>query len=267
MGILDAYGASLGSFLGDKEPEQGETWLLPGIIAASVPQIIAGPPKAMKSYMALSIALALARGEAWLHADFKPSRRCKVLILPKEDSANETKRRLWWLSRGIGVAPDELSDYLYVDAETPFRFDDDNDVGRMQATIEKIRPDLIIVDSLTESHRRDENSAGDMKPVIDNWANLCRRNNVAIACIHHFRKPSYDSNNGGGSAGGRLRGSSALHARVRHIVGVDPKERAISKIRVEGNLQGLPDNFLVRMQESVDGSGKPCYRMSFNGWE
>lgn len=269
----EGYGTPVKEFFGRySEANDAQTWIIPGMVARGVAQVIAGPPKSMKTFLAEHMALTVAsakrqyvgQGGAWLHGHFNPVMPGKVLLIPREDTPAETKRRLDWLARGMGVDISTLSDYLFVEAEQPFRFDDSVDMKRMVATLEKYRPDLIIIDPLAEAHRKDENSASDMKEVIDNWADLCRRFNVAIVCLHHWRKPGEGQANR--SAGIRMRGTSALHARVRHVVGVESREKGVASVGVEGNLPGLPNPFLVKMVDSVDNSGKPCIRVSFAGW-
>ncbi len=242
------YGSDLRSYLGTDDPgDDPDAWLIPGVMPAGVPVVIAGHPKSQKTFVAEHMAICLAAGFDWLGRKVK---RCRVLLLPREDSVRETRKRIWRLARGLGVDPRDLDGWLRIDSKTPFYFSDKADVARMHATITSWRPDLIVIDSLSRTHTGDENSKKEMSIVTSTWSDLCQLHDLTLATIHHFTKT------GEGTLLQRLRGSGDLGALVRHIVGVEKHADGAIELSFDGNLHPLPEPFLMRMVDAIDRERK-----------
>ena len=118
----DDYWVSLKEFLGDDDTDvdEDEQWIVRAVIPSGVPSFIIGAPKSGKTMIAEHLGLSVAAGLDWL-GEFK-TRQGKVLILPREDSANETRRRVWRLARGLGQDPRELDGRFSVCSDRPFLF-------------------------------------------------------------------------------------------------------------------------------------------------
>lgn len=252
-GALDVteYGADLLGFLGDDDPGDDEdAWLIQGVVAAGVPQMIAGHPKAKKTFLAEHQALCIAAGIDWLG---RKTVRGRVLILPREDSVRETRRRIWRLARGLGINPRELDGWLRIDAVKPFYWADGEDVAAMRETIKTWKPSLIVIDSLSRTHMGDENSVKEMAVVCNTWSDICQQTGVAIQIIHHFTK------SGQGSLLQQLRGSGNIGATLRHLVGVEKTDDRDGpfELSFDGNLQGLPVPFSVQMKDGTNDADPP----------
>jgi hypothetical protein len=79
-------------------------------------------------------------------------------------------------------------------------------LARLEATLERLQPRLLLLDPLIRLHRADENSASEMSIILDGLRRLARSSRTAILLVHHARKAPATN------AGTALRGSSDLHA-------------------------------------------------------
>jgi len=87
------------------------------------------------------------------------------------------------------------------------RLDLEADRARLDDTVARLKPRLLVLDPFVRLHRIDENVSGDVAPLLAFLRELQRRHAVAVAVVHHARK-------GAGTirAGQALRGSSEFHA-------------------------------------------------------
>lgn len=249
----DEYGRPLVEYMGADDPgDADDEWLQHGLVAAGVPQVIAGHPKSYKTFLLEYLCLCTAMGvDAFGKFTHKRSR---VLMLPREDAERETRRRVWRLARGIchqqgrTFNPAELEGWLTIDSLKPFYWTEREHVQSLINTIERRQLGLIMVDSLSRTHSGDENSVKDMAPVVNTWADICLRTGVAVPIIHHFTK------SGSGTLLQQLRGSGSIGAVVRHLIGVEKalKRGDAFRLTFEGNLRGLPDAFKIKMADSFD---------------
>lgn len=264
---VDIYGPKLSELLGDDEPlEDGSEWLVKGLVAAGVPNVIAGPPKSRKSLLAMHMALCMAAGVQVLGRF--ATRRARVLFLEREDPLREASRRIWRIARGLGVNPRELDDWLRVDVAKTFRFDDDASVSRLRRTLRAWPSDVVFLDSFRRTHNRDENSASDMSSVTTLWADLSKEFDCAIIPLHHSRKTG-SSGIDDATPGTRMRGTGDILAVVRHALGVEAKKangQLIVTLTPEGNLDGLPEPFSVTVgEDTVDAYGRKTIEFRYLG--
>jgi len=87
------------------------------------------------------------------------------------------------------------------------RLDLDTDRARLDDTVARLKPRLLVLDPFVRLHRIDENVSGDVAPLLAFLRELQRRHAVAVAVVHHARKGA-----GAIRAGQALRGSSEFHA-------------------------------------------------------
>src|SRR5271170_4630573 len=78
---------------------------------------------------------------------------------------------------------------------------------RLDETIARLKPRLLILDPFVRLHRIDENVSGDVAPLLAFLRELQRRHAIAVAVVHHAKKGA-----GAIRAGQALRGSSEFHA-------------------------------------------------------
>jgi len=188
----------------DLEPfREEQRWLIEGLWAEQGVGILGGEPKLGKSWLALDAAISVASGTPCLRR-FAVRHPGPVLLYAAEDALHVVRQRLDEIAAAAGVRLQGLP--LYVITAPSIRLDVARDRDRLRATIEKLRPRLLVLDPLIRMHRIDENVAGDVAPLLAYLRQIERELGVAVLLVHHARK------GGGSRAGQALRGSSDLHA-------------------------------------------------------
>jgi hypothetical protein len=241
----DEYGMDAAEFL-TADLGGAEPWIVHGLIPEGMPIMLAGQPKARKSWIELYLAACIASGRP---AFGRPVVRSRVLVISREDTPHETQRRLAMICRGLDVDASELRGWLRVECSRPLRLDDDDDVATLDAALAAYRPGVVMIDSLSRIHTRDENSRSDMAVVTNAWADLCTRHACTIMVLHHVTKVS-----DGRPLIASLRGTGDLGALVRVAIGVERVDDVTSEIATDGNLPDMAHTFRVRfVDRGLDG--------------
>lgn len=188
--------------LPDTAPEK--RWLVDGLWSYDAVGIIGGEPKCGKSILALSLAVAVASGKPCLDK-FSVASRGRVLIFAAEDPLPVVKSRLAAISLAHGAALSALD--IFVVTRPSLRLDIDSEYDSLRNTVEKLSPRLLILDPFVRLHRVDENSAGDVAPLLSKLRYIQRTFHASVILVHHARKDSKHSRQGQA-----LRGSSEFHA-------------------------------------------------------
>ena len=183
-------------------PEQ--RWLVRDLWANEGVGVIGGSPKCLKSWLGLEIAVSLASQTPCL-GRFEPAFRGRALVYMAEDAIPDVRGRLEALCRHHQVDLAALD--IFVITASTLRIDLTSDQQRLLATVDAIRPNLVLLDPLVRLHRQDENSSADMSALLGFLRQLQRDLKTAVILVHHARK-----NGAAGQPGHALRGSSDLHA-------------------------------------------------------
>jgi len=187
----------------DADP-QPERWLIESLWADEAVGIVGGEPKCCKSFLALDMAVPVASGRACLRR-FDVREKGPVLLYAAEDPLHVVRSRLEGIALAAGADFESLD--VHVITVPKLRLDLDEHTERLGATVEQLRPKLLVLDPFVRLHRIDENAASEVAPVLDGLRALERRFQVAVVLVHHSRKGAASAR--GGQA---LRGSSELHA-------------------------------------------------------
>jgi hypothetical protein len=214
--------------------QAGPKWLIDGLWAADGVGVIGGAPKCCKTWLALELAVAVASGTDAL-GRFPVMTPGPVLAYAAEDAPAPLHHRLLALSAARGLPLGRLDLFLLT---TPaLRLDTVLDRTRLSATLDRLRPRLLLLDPLVRLHRADENSAADMAALLGELRDLQRRYALAIMLVHHLRKQA------GASIGGQgLRGSGDLHAWGDSNLYLRRRERELT-LSVEHRSAPAPDPF------------------------
>jgi hypothetical protein len=181
-----------------------QRWLIKDLWAAQAVGIVGGEPKCCKSFLALDMAIAVAAGTPCLRR-FPVVEPGPVLLYAAEDALHVVRQRLVGICAAAGVPLSGLP--VHVITARSLRIDQPEDRLRLRATVEAIKPKLLILDPFVRLHRIDENVSGDVAPLLAHLRDLQRRFHVAVCVVHHARKGA-----GRVRAGQALRGSSEFHA-------------------------------------------------------
>jgi hypothetical protein len=165
--------------------------------------IVGGEPKCFKSFLALDLALAVASGRPALRR-FEVNRPGPVLFFAAEDALHVVRERLDGIAAASEVVLEGLP--IHVVIAPSVRLDVERDCAALRATVAALRPRLLVLDPFIRLHRRNENAADEVAPLLAFLRDLQRTLDVSVLLVHHARK-------GGHARGGQaLRGSSELHA-------------------------------------------------------
>ena len=184
--------------------EEKQPWLVREIWAEEAVGVIGAQPKTYKTFLALELAVAVASGAPCLRR-FPVSRPGSVLLYCAEDSLSTIRRRLEGICAAAGLKLEELN--IQVITEPSVRLDLESVRRRLDATVAKLRPRLLILDPFVRLHRVDENASGEVAPLLAFLRELQRRHAIAVLVVHHAKKDA-----GRVRAGQALRGSSEFHA-------------------------------------------------------
>lgn len=180
------------------------SWLVTSLWGEQAVGFIGGTPKSCKTWLALELAVAVASGRPCL-GRFAVRDPGHVLLYTAEDSAADVRRRVAAIASARKLDLDRLAVGLI--GEPMLQLDRPSHQQRLSATLETIKPKLLVLDPLVRLHRGDENSASDVSALLAYLRGLQREHGVAIAVVHHIRKSASP-----GQPGQALRGSGDLHA-------------------------------------------------------
>jgi len=186
-----------------ERPEQ-QRWLVTDLWAEEAVGIIGGEPKCCKSFLALDIAVAVAAGTPCLRR-FAVPRSGRVLLYPAEDAQHIVRARLDGICAAAGRDIADLD--LQVITAPSLRLDLNADRTRLEETVARLKPRLLVLDPFVRLHRIDENVSGEVAPILAFLRDLQRRHAVGVIVVHHARKGAANIR-----AGQALRGSSEFHA-------------------------------------------------------
>ena len=187
----------------DADPRP-QRWLVDSLWTDEAVGIVGGQPKVCKSFMALSLAVSVASGAPCL-GHYQARQRGPVLLFSAEDPLHVVRRRLEAIALAAEVDFDELD--IHVITAPSLRLDIEEDRRRLRATVEALKPKLLVLDPFVRLHRADENVVADVAPMLGYLRQLQRNFHTAVLLVHHARKGA-----GATRAGQALRGSSEMHA-------------------------------------------------------
>jgi hypothetical protein len=188
--------------LDDEAPE--ERWIVDGFWPVAAVGVIGGHPKSCKTWWGLELAVSVASGTPCL-GRFKVKRPARVLIYLAEDPAHSVRERIDAIARQRGISLRGLD--LHVITMDRLRLDTNDHKLRLDVTLARLKPSMLLLDPLVRMHDRDENHSHEITPILSALRVLQRRHNVAIALVHHARKNAH-----GHHHGQSLRGSGDIFA-------------------------------------------------------
>ena len=183
---------------------QPERWLIESLWADQAVGIVGGEPKCCKSFLALDMAVSVASGASCLRR-YPPRQRGPVLLFAAEDPLHIVRERLEAVALAAEIDFETLD--IHIITAPTLRLDLDEHRRRLQSTVEKIKPRLLVLDPFVRLHRIDENAVADVAPLLGYLRTLQRSFQTAVLLVHHARKGA-----GAARAGQALRGSSEMHA-------------------------------------------------------
>jgi hypothetical protein len=179
-------------------------WLIELLWADEAVGVLGGEPKSKKSFLALDVAVSVASGTPCLRR-FPSPRKGNVLLFAAEDALHVVRKRLAGIAAAAGVDFRNLP--IDVITAPTVRLDLPDHQRKLRETVEQLRPRLLVLDPFVRLHRKDENVAAEVAPLLAYLRELQRLYQTAVLLVHHARKGAAHAR-----AGQALRGSSELHA-------------------------------------------------------
>jgi hypothetical protein len=177
-----------------EETDEAVPWLVDQLLPSAGFSLLAGKPKAGKSTLARCLALAVARGEAFLG---RATTKGPVIYLALEEKRAEIRKHF----REMGANGD---DEIYIFAATA----PSDAMARIRAEADEKRPALIIIDPLFRLTRvKDGNDYAQVTQALEPLLALARENGGHVLCAHHLGK-------GERAGGDAILGSTAIFAAV-----------------------------------------------------
>lgn len=170
-------------------------WLVEGIVPQGLSMMF-GSPKSGKSYLAVSLAWAVAAGAPWFGL---PTTQAKTLYLVGE-GLGDIRLRAEALTLSEPSRPGQNLQWW----PTSLRLSDPADQARLRLAVAKTEARLVVVDTWQRfAGLRDENDAGQTTSALAVLEDLAQEG-VSVVVVHHRSKGHEPS----------ARGSSALMASV-----------------------------------------------------
>jgi len=197
-------------------------WLVENLLVKGDIAMLVGDGGVGKSWLTMDLAVAMAQGrEKWLGMEVAGKR---ALIIDQENPMVTVRRRLAALGFNPAKNAEELR-YLWY---AGIRLDQEEMARKLHEDVETFEPELVVVDSLSRAHFKNENSAEEMNPLMNMGVFPIARNlGATVVLIHHVSKE-------GGS-----RGSTAIRNAVDLTLEV--KNETTSKGAETGWQLILPD--------------------------
>jgi hypothetical protein len=213
---------SLGELL--KEEEENTAYVVENLLPQGGFSLLAGKPKVGKSTLARQLALAVARGEAFLG---RAVQKGPVVYLPLEEKRSEVRRHF----AAMGAEGPEEIYVLGADA-SPEIF------SQLEPLVEDKKPVLLIIDPLFRLARvKDGNDYAQMTRALEPFLDLARKSGTHLLCAHHINKAA----RGGGDG---ILGSTAIYGIVDTALFIRSLEqgRTLSSIQRYG--PDMPEVYL-----------------------
>lgn len=197
-------------------------YLIDGWLSLGDKSILGGPSRSGKSFLAIHMAMCIARGLPFFGQDVK---RGLVVYQAGEGARGVRRKRLPAYRRHFDVPDDESVPFELLTSQVDL-YATEGDTGVLIEEIKAIAaeyPDTplraVFIDTLaTATGGADENSGRDMGTVMKNVARIERETGAHVVLVHHLN-----------AQGTKLRGHTSIYANVDQVIMVTRDEA--TKIR------------------------------------
>lgn len=185
------------------QPRPEREWLAEGLIGKGEIVLISGDGGTGKSLLLNDLAVHIARGDDhWLGMKLNAER---TMVIDQENPDVEVWDRLF----ALGFDPTMADKLRYIWYQS-ILLDDPETVTKLYEDVTNYEPTLLILDSLSRMHLRNENANEEMNPLINGAIYPLARNlGITVILIHHTRKD------------GRTRGATAIRNAVDLSLEID----------------------------------------------
>ena len=211
----DAYTVHISQILDGDLPEID--WLVPGAIPRGSVVFLNGEPETGKSWVAYELAKAVASCGKWMGRGIPLPSPEMVLLLNYDNPTPTLKLRLSKLAfnkdmpvycHTIGMTKPHVKGL-------PEMLTLPKNEERLKMLVEHHRPSLVVVDSLRQANRADENNSQEMASMMAIFKSWTTISNATVVILHHTSKnDSASSWKASGRGSGEIIGSSDVIVQV-----------------------------------------------------
>ncbi len=226
-----------------EDMDEAGRWLVDDIWPTEGVGLLAGSPKTGKTWVALELGIAVASGKPFL-GSYPVPKAGPVLMFGAEDRPGDLKARVVGICNARAVEIDALAfDLIDIPSLT---LDRPAEFARLQATVKKERPALVILDPFVRLFRGSENDAGAVSRVLGQLRALQREFAVAVLVVHHVRKHAVQ----GGAE--NIRGSGDFHAWADSSIVLRRRGQNVADVKIEHRRTRSPEPFRVALAGEGD---------------
>lgn len=199
-------------------------WVIPNLLVSGL-TVLAGPPKAGKSWFALTLALMVASGSSGFGGAYK-AKQAEVLYIPLEDPDVRLQYRIARLKKAGLVVTSSL------ELRTTWPRSDHYGIEALEAWfMQHPRCRVAIIDTLVlmrAARTRDSDLYQYDADTMRTFKHLADRYGVAIVLVHHLNK------NINAGIFDRFSGSSGLTGGADTLIAFDPKSVTDTVLEIKG---------------------------------
>jgi len=241
-------------------------WLIEGWWQKNSHGIIAGEPKTFKSFISTDIAVSVASGRP-LFGTFPVKHTGPVLIVQEENDSYTVQDRLRKVANNKKILegkakiirnqlefqrPPTLPIYFLNTQQ--FSFAEDEDRMMLEQQVKEMKPALVIFDPVyLMLGGLDENSAKDIRPILNWLLRLSDEYSTAVMLIHHWNKAGISKR-----GGQRMYGSTMWHAWVESAMYVKLKDK--TTVEIEREFRSFAKPGRCRISFDIGEAGQTFYR-------
>lgn len=226
-------------------PEPEGRWLVQSLWAVNTVGILAGSPRAGKTWLSLDLAVSIASGTPCLDT-FPVERAGPVLLFLAEDAPSSARQRVEGICRHRNLDISGLD--LHLITAPALRLPLPADTQKLFATVAALKPVLLVLDPFVRIHAGiDENNAGEVSRLLADLRLLQRTHDVSILLVHHLRK------NARGTPGQALRGSGDLYAWTDSLATLTRPNGSL-QLAIEHRFDRAIDPVPLKLVTPPDGS-------------
>lgn len=195
-------------------------WIIKDLIAAGL-NIIAGPPKSLKSTLLLAISLRVSGHETnLLPPEFECINGGSVMGFAYEQSVGEL---LHIAEEGLGQIVRDDASIIIADDPWEFQLDDENGVRTLLFWLKEKKPRVCWFDPFAEAHSLEEKDSRAMISLLRPLHRWGKANDCAIILAHHTRKKAGEESSSPYTTSD-IRGSSAIFGKMDGVLIITPHE-------------------------------------------
>lgn len=168
-------------------PPELKPELIVGLLRKGGKMVITGAPKSGKSFFAVELGLSIAFKPKFLDFEIKESQR--VLYINLENERGESNNRTFFIKQSMGIKRDPDARFVSVTlmGET---YNTEELVDEIERQCAGMGFGVIIIDPIYKIMDGDENKAGDVTRMLNQFDRLRKDMDCAVIYTHHHSKGS-----------------------------------------------------------------------------